>query len=79
MPLSAGRRAPPLQVLTAPPPSEAERYCAWYGDSRDQILYFGASPFWSTFREAGDDPRADLRAKGPQIVGRFDLKRLTFA
>jgi hypothetical protein len=79
MPLPAGRTTPPLQVLTAPAPSEAEQYCAWYGDSRDQVLYFGASPFWPAYREAGDDPRADLRAEGPQIVGRFDLKRLAFA
>jgi hypothetical protein len=66
-------------MLTAPAPSEAEQYCAWYGDSRDQVLYFGASPFWPAYREAGGDPRADLRAEGPQIIGRFDLKQLAFA
>ena len=66
-------------MLTAPAPSEVEEYCAWYGDSRDQVLYFGASPFWPAYREAGGDPRADLRAEGPQIIGRFDLKRLAFA
>jgi hypothetical protein len=77
--LPAGRTAPPLLVVTAPAPSDAEQYCAWYGDSRDQVLYFGASPFWPAFREAGGDPSADLRAEGPQLVGRFDLKRLAFA
>ena len=66
-------------MLTAPAPSEVEQYCAWYGDSRNQVLYFGASPFWPAYREAGGDPRADLRAEGPQIIGRFDLKRLAFA
>jgi hypothetical protein len=64
---------------TAAAPSDAERYCAWFADSRDQVLYFGASPFWSALRKAGGDPRADLRAPGPQIIGRFDLKRLAFA
>jgi len=43
------------------------------------MLYFGASPFWPTFREADRDPTADLLVKGPQIVGRFDLRRLSFA
>ena len=71
--------ASPLVMRTAPAPSDAEEYCAWYGDSRDQMLYFGASPFWSALQEAGGDPSADLRAEGPQFVGRFDLKRLAFA
>jgi hypothetical protein len=74
-----GRSEPAFQLFTAPAPSHAERYCAWFADPRDRILYFGASPFWSALREAGGDPRADLRAAGPQIIGRFDLKRLTFA
>jgi len=65
-------------MRTAAAPSEAEDYCAWYGDSGDQVLYFGASPFWSALRQAGDDPSADLRAEGPQVIGRFDLKRLAF-
>jgi hypothetical protein len=76
--LPAGRTAPPLLVLTASPPSAAEQYCAWYGDARDHVLYFGVSPFWPAFRDAGGDPTADLRAAGPQLVGRFDLKRLAF-
>jgi hypothetical protein len=65
-------------MSTASAPSDAEDYCAWYGDPGDQVLYFGASPFWSALREAGGDPRADLRAEGPQVIGRFDLKRLAF-
>jgi hypothetical protein len=65
-------------MLTAPAPSESEDYCAWYADSADRMLYFGASPFWSSKREAGGDPTADLRAEGPQVVGRFDLERLAF-
>jgi hypothetical protein len=66
-------------IRTAAAPSDAERYCAWFGDTRDQVLYFGASPFWWALREAGGDPRADLQAPGPQIIGRFDLKELVFA
>ena len=78
-PLPVERTEPPLSVLSAPAPSESEDYCAWYGDSADRVLYFGASPFWSAMRGAGGDPTADLRAEGPQFVGRFDLKRLAFA
>lgn len=66
-------------MLTAPAPSEAEAYCAWYGDSADGVLYFGASPFWPAMWAAGDDPTADLREEGPQFVGRFDLEGVAFA
>lgn len=55
------------------PPSADEAYCAWFADSRDDVLYFGMSAFWSTFRAAGGDPRADLATPGPQWIGRFDL------
>lgn len=66
----------PLVVHTAPPPSAAERYCAWYGAADDAgILYFGTSAFWSAAREHGGDPRADLLAAGPKQIGRFDLRR----
>jgi hypothetical protein len=65
-------------VRTADTPSEVEDYCAWFGDARDSVLYFGAAAFWSTSRDAGGDPRADLRNTGPQFVGRFDLTRLEF-
>jgi hypothetical protein len=66
---------PELQVFAAPSPSDAERYCAWYGDARDDIAYFGESPFWWAYRRQGGDPRADLAVPGPQLVGRFDLAR----
>jgi hypothetical protein len=68
--------APPgPQVFTADPPSRDERYCAWYGSERDGVLYFGEAAFWSGFRAAGGDPRADLALPGPQPLGRFDLRR----
>lgn len=69
--------APGLLVFTADPPSRDERYCAWYGSERDGILYFGESAFWSGFRAAGGDPRADLALAGPQLLGRFDLRHRT--
>jgi hypothetical protein len=60
---------------TAPSPSEVEAYCGWYGSARDGVLYFGEAAFWSAFRGAGGDPTADLRAPGPQRIGRFDVER----
>lgn len=65
-------------MLTDEPASPEERYCAWYGDERDGVLYFGAAPFWATYRAKGGDPRADLERPGPQLVGRFDLRRRRF-
>jgi len=65
--------APAGAVHTAPPPSAAERYCAWYADARDGVLYAGAAPFWWALRAEGGDPRADLARPGPQLVTRFDL------
>ena len=59
-------------MRTAPPPSDREHYCAWYGDARDGVLYFGEAAFWSSLRTAGD-ATADLHVPGPQVVGRFDL------
>lgn len=64
-----------VRVLTAEPPSAVEDYCAWYGDARDEVLYFGQAPFWSGHRASGGNPRADLEHEGPQLVGRFDLRR----
>lgn len=61
------------QVWTAPPPSEREPYCAWYGAAREGVLYFGEAAFWGATRAAGGDPTADLREPGPQLVGRFDI------
>jgi hypothetical protein len=61
-------------LATAPAPSSSERYCAWYGDRSENVLYFGESPFWNAAREAGGDPMADMREPGPQLIGRFDLR-----
>jgi len=56
-------------------PSSAERYCAWYGDARDAVLYFGTAAFWSAMRSHDNDPMADLLVEGPVAIGRFDLRR----
>jgi len=61
-------------TATAPPPSSSERYCAWYGDRSQDVLYFGESPFWNAARGAGGDAMADMREAGPQVIGRFDLR-----
>jgi hypothetical protein len=61
-------------VRTAEPASDDEAYCAWYGDARDGVLYFGEAAFWSALRATGD-PTADLQSAGPQQIGRFDLRR----
>jgi streptogramin lyase len=80
--LGACRAAPPHApgpvVYSAPAPSTAERYCAWFGSARRGVLYFGMAPFWSALRAAAGDPRADLAVPGPQLVGRFDLERERF-
>jgi hypothetical protein len=62
----------------APAPSAEERYCAWYGDARDGVLYFGEAPFWWAYRRQQGDPRADLQHPGPQLIGRLDLRRRAF-
>jgi hypothetical protein len=69
------RGEPESRIYTAETPSSAERYCAWYGDSRDAVLYFGAAAFWSAMRSHGNDPMADLLVEGPVAIGRFDLRR----
>lgn len=74
-PRAAVPLATPL-VLEATSPSLHESYCAWYGDAREGVLYFGESPFWSAMRAAGGDPTADLRASGLQRIGRMDLTNL---
>jgi len=71
----AGERG--LVVVTAPPLSDAERYCAWYGTREGTTLYFGQAAFWSAFREHDGDPRADLLHEGPLAIGRFDLETET--
>jgi len=62
-------------VACAEPPSAEERYCAWYADAHAGVLYFGQAAFWSAYRARGEDPRADLAVAGPQLIGRFDLRR----
>ena len=68
-------------MARAEPSSAEERYCAWYGDARDGVLYFGQAAFWPASRASGasgggeEDPRADLAVAGPQLIGRFDLGR----
>ena len=66
------------EVHTAPAPSADERYCAWYGDARAGVLYFAEAPFWWAYRRQQGDPRADLQHPGPQLIGRFDLRRRAF-
>lgn len=66
--------APSARVHVAPAPdSGAERSCAWFGDVRGPVLYFGVSAFWSALRASGGDATADLQAPGPRWIGRFDL------
>jgi sugar lactone lactonase YvrE len=60
---------------SAPEPSAVERYCGWFGSARGGVLYFGEAAFWSALHASGGDPSADLRAPGPQRIGRFDLER----
>ncbi len=63
------------RVYAYPTPNAVERYCAWYADARDAVLYFGTAAFWSAMRTHDNDPMADLRAEGPVAIGRFDLRR----
>jgi hypothetical protein len=62
-----------LSVITAPAPSDTERYCAWYADRSGDVLYVGEAAFWWAMRRSGGDPRGDLGAEGPRRIGRFDL------
>ena len=70
--LLAPAAAPRIHVEAAPDHG-AERSCAWFGDVRGSVLYFGVSAFWSALRASGGDPTADLREPGPRWIGRFDL------
>jgi hypothetical protein len=70
--------APPAAEIATEAQAEgaapAERSCAWYGDARDSVLYFGESAFWAAARAHGD-PLADRLVPGPRRIGRFDLSR----
>ncbi|MBW2493929.1 MAG: hypothetical protein JRE43_04190 [Deltaproteobacteria bacterium] len=68
-------REPQARIYLDDSPSSVERYCAWYGDARGAVLYFGTAAFWSAMRSHGSDPMADLLAEGPVAIGRFDLRR----
>lgn len=68
-------REPAARIYVAEAPSADERYCAWYADARDGVLYYGTAAFWSAMRAHGNDPMADLLAEGPVEIGRFDLRR----
>lgn len=61
-----------VEIATASEVAGSERICAWYGDARDGVLYFGESAFWSAERAYGD-PLADRLTPGPRRIGRFDL------
>ncbi len=73
--LHPGSGKPESRIYVDETPSSVERYCAWYGDARDAVLYFGTAAFWSAMRSHGNDPMADLLAEGPVAIGRFDLRR----
>ena len=62
-----------IEVYTQPLPKGEEPACAWFGDRRDDVVYFGQAAFWRAMREAGGDPTAELARSSPQRIGRFDL------
>jgi hypothetical protein len=74
-PLEPAATPAPEPLREAAPAEPAPGTCAWFGDARDGVLYFGESAFWHAMHEAGGDPRGDLVSLGPQRVGRFDLAR----
>ena len=61
-----------------PLPSDAEGYCAWFGEADDGVLYFGESAFWAAHRRSGGHATAALARAGPRRVGRFDLRTERF-
>jgi hypothetical protein len=66
------------QIFRDRAPATGERTCAWYGDARGGVLYFGEAAFWSSYRASGGDPTADLGHPGPLWIGRFDLAAQRF-
>jgi hypothetical protein len=78
--LAACRATSPLpRIHTAAAVDAPEKHCAWFGDERDGVLYFGESPFWWALRRAGGDPLADTALPGPLRIGRFELDAERFA
>jgi hypothetical protein len=73
--LQPDNRRSAARIYLDTPLRSTERYCAWFGDARDGVLYFGKAAFWSAMRTHGNDPMADLLAEGPVAIGRFDLRR----
>jgi hypothetical protein len=63
----------PAAVYNVDAASSPEQYCAWFGDTRGDVLYFGQSAFWSAARASGGRATADLDRAGPARIGRFDL------
>ncbi len=64
--------APAFDIFVAPATESREESCAWYGDARGGVLYFGESAFWSGLRKTGS-PLGELDHSGPRRIGRFDL------
>lgn len=76
---SFGVTTPHFERHATQPAADSAGYCAWYGDSDGQTLYFGESAFWASMRAAKGDPTADLGVGGPKRIGRFDLAARTMA
>lgn len=70
-PATPGARPSSSALYRLPPPEAGA--CAWFGDARDDVLYFGIAAFWSELRAAGGDAEADLTRPGPRWLGRFSL------
>jgi hypothetical protein len=72
-PTSVPPAAPTFEHFEAQPAAVSAGYCAWYGDTDGEVLYFGESAFWAAMRRAKGDPTGDLDVEGPKRIGRFDL------
>lgn len=62
-------------ATAAQPEGARDRVCAWYGDARDGVLYFGESAFWAATNAAGDALAEQRGPARPRRIGRFDLVR----
>ena len=63
--------APPSDLYHLAAPEAGA--CAWFGDARNDVLYFGVAGFWSELRAAGGDdlPRhAPALRAGPRLPAR---------